>query len=64
MSREWQRKIAYGAHLLSEWTPKHFVDIVYQSEDMPPINLQHPPEWWIPGEKSRRGPDDVAKEGV
>lgn len=52
-SREWERRIAYGAHLISEWAVRHFAYLGYQPKDMPHTNLQLLPQWQMPSESSQ-----------
>lgn len=59
-SREWEQKIAYGVHIISEWAARYFADLGYRSEDIPRTDLQPSPEWKMRGESSQ---EDAQKDG-
>lgn len=50
---EWKQKIAYRAHVFSEWATRYFTYLGYQREDMLPTNLQLLLEWRMHSELSQ-----------
>lgn len=63
ISREWEWKIAYKAHIISEWAAQQFNDLVYWPEDISPIDLQASPEWQIHDEASQEDAQEDKEDG-